>query len=118
MKCIIPKITFVFLLFFFSSFISFKSVGTKEMAILHCFLPFLTISQRKRHHNVCKSSNMHSELCPTCTKTDTRFSPTFTDFENEVFGSNLNISAKHEPNYAFYGSKSKLSHCKLKTSQF
>ena len=59
LPCIIPKLTFVFLLFL-SSFISFKSVGTKEMSILDSFLAFLTISQRKTHHKVCKSSKMHS----------------------------------------------------------
>ena len=39
----------------------------------------------------------------------------FTDFQNEVFSSNLNISAKYEPKQAFYGSKFRLDHCKWKT---
>ena len=53
-----PKLIFAFLLFL-SSFISFKSVGTKEMTILHSFLTFLRISQRRRHYEACNSSNTH-----------------------------------------------------------
>ena len=43
----------------FSSFISLKSVGAKQMTILHSFPALLTISQRKRHYHVGQSSNMH-----------------------------------------------------------
>ena len=43
--------------------------------------------------------------------------PIFTDFQNEALSSNLNISTKYQPVYqAFYGSKSKLTHRKLKTN--
>ena len=59
LACILPEVTFAFLLFV-SSFISFKSVGTKEITIFHSCLFFLTISPRKRHYEVCKSNNMHS----------------------------------------------------------
>ena len=48
---IIPKLTFVFCCFF-SRFISCRSLGTKEMTVLHSFLAFMTISQRKRHYVV------------------------------------------------------------------
>ena len=58
---IIPKVTCTFLLFS-SSFILFKSVGTKEITILQSYLVVLTISQRKRHYKVYKSSNMHYKL--------------------------------------------------------
>ena len=44
----------------FVKLILFKSVGTKEMTKLHSFLALSTISQRKRHNEMCKSSNMHS----------------------------------------------------------
>ena len=51
------------------------------MTELHSLLAFLTISQRKRHYKVCKSSNMQSYLCPTQTKIYTllfdRFSKIF-----------------------------------------
>ena len=39
----------------------------------------------------------------------------FTDFQNEVSSSNFDISAKYQPNYAFYGSKSKLALWRPKT---
>ena len=55
---VMPKLTFVFC--FFSSFISFKSVGTKEMTILRSFLAFLIITQRGKYYEVCKGSNMHN----------------------------------------------------------
>ena len=38
------KLTFAFLLFL-SSFISFKSVGTKEMTVLHSFLAYFTFPE-------------------------------------------------------------------------
>ena len=55
---------FAFLLFL-SSFISFKSVDTKEMTILHSFLPFLTIC-------VLSSIQLAPKLIPC-------FCPIFTD---------------------------------------
>ena len=58
---------------------------------------------------------MHSYRYPACTKIDTLFWLIFRDFQNEVFSSNLNISANCEPNQAFYRSKSKLAYCQLKT---
>ena len=39
LQCMIPKLTFAFLLFL-SSFISLQSVGTIEMTILHSSLVF------------------------------------------------------------------------------
>ena len=36
----------------FSSFSSLKSIGTKEMTIVHSFLKFVTIIQSKRHYEV------------------------------------------------------------------
>ena len=48
LPCIMHKLEFFFLLFL-SRFISFKSIGTKEVTILHSVLAFLTISQRKKH---------------------------------------------------------------------
>ena len=40
-------------------FTSFKSVGRKKMTILYRFVAFLTISRRKMHYEVSKSSDMH-----------------------------------------------------------
>ena len=44
LPCVIPKLTFAFLLFL-SSFISFESVGTKEITMLYSLLE--VFSQRK-----------------------------------------------------------------------
>ena len=57
--CMIPKFTFAFLLFLLTS-ISYESVGTKEVTILHSFLAFSIVRQRKRHCKLCKGWNMHS----------------------------------------------------------
>ena len=46
LPCITAKLTFAFLMFL-SSFISFKSVGTKEMTIVHSFLPFRELVKQK-----------------------------------------------------------------------
>ena len=81
------------------------------MTIHHSFLAVFTISQRKRHYEVCKSSNMRSQLYPACTKIDTA---DFTAFQNEVFSSNIDVLSKYESKPAFYRPKSKLAHCKLK----
>ena len=68
-----------------SSFISLKSVGTEEIIMLHSFLAVLTISQRKRHYKVCKSSNMHFTLYLASTKVDTQFLDNFHRFLKQRF---------------------------------
>ena len=80
---------------------------------LHSFLAFSTISQRKRHCEVCKSSNMYSQLHPAGNKVDTLFWMIFTDFQYKVFSSELKPNMNQ--NLVFYRSKYKLAHCTSKT---
>ena len=67
------------------SAVSFKSVGTKGITILNSFLAVFTISQRKRHYKVCKSSNMHFKLYLACTKVNTQFFDNFHRFPKQSF---------------------------------
>ena len=46
------RVSYLSLHLFFCCFISLKSVGTKEMTILHNFLTFLTVSQTKMYYGV------------------------------------------------------------------
>ena len=93
---------YICFLLFLSSFISLKSVGTKEMTIFHSFLAFVfTAGKRKRDYEVFKKQQLVPKLM-LC------FWLIVTDFQNEAFS-----SARYEPNQAFYWSKSELAHCKL-----
>ena len=85
MPCIILQLKFAF------SAVSFKLYFIQNCSHkkLHSFLAFFTMSQGKRHHKVCKSSNMHSWLYPACTKIDTCFWPIFTDLQNKFLVQSL-----------------------------
>ena len=72
---------------------SLKPVGTEEITMLHSFLVVLTISQRKRHYKVCKSTNMHFKLYLVSTKADTQFFDNFHRFSKQSFSSNPKMNS-------------------------
>ena len=75
----------MYFLLFPSSFSSLKSVGTEKITMLNSFLAGLTISQRKRHYKVCKSSNMYCKLYLASTKVGTQFLDNFHRFSKQSF---------------------------------
>ena len=104
--CFCPISLHLFSAGFFSSFISFKSVDTKEMTILYSFLALLTIRQRKGITKWVKASIYIISFIQHAPK----LIPCFCTISQI-----LNTSANYQPNQASYGSKSKLAHCKSKT---
>ena len=69
---------------FFFKFYFIRSVGTKEMAMLHSFLAFLTISQRKRHYECVKAAIRILSFIQL-SKNDTLFLADFQRFTKQRF---------------------------------
>ena len=63
--------------------------------MLHSFLELLTNNQREKAWGICKSTHVNFvQLAP---KFIPYFLLIFTDFQNQVFSSDLHISGKWEP---------------------
>ena len=85
------------------------------MKILYSFQAFFAISQKTGITQCVKTAMCILSFIHLAPKLIPCFWPIFTDFQIEVFSSNLNISAKYEPNQALDGSKSKWAQNKMES---